>query len=142
MTPCRRATAACWRSPTTPARRVALRVSALMPSDDDVLTAYPLDDAGAPVGEHGDVHPGASTTPTRCSTTAATLVVGPDELLYLGLGDGRRSGRPARQRGGSGRTLLGKVVRIVPTPEEPEPYRIPPDNPVRRRARRGPRDLA
>ena len=26
-------------------------------------------------------------------------------------------------------TLLGKVVRIVPTPDEPEPYRIPPDNP-------------
>ena len=56
------------------------------------------------------------------------LVVGPDELLYLGLGDGGGLGDP-HGNAQDETTLLGKVVRIVPTPEEPEPYRIPPDNP-------------
>ena len=83
---------------------------------DDVLTAYPLDDAGAPDGERGRVIL-AVDHPDSVQHHGGALVIGPDELLYLGLGDGGGLGDPRRQRAGSETTLLGKVLRIVPTPE-------------------------
>ena len=98
-----------------------------MPSGDDVLTAYPLDDAGAPDGERGRVIL-AVDHPDSVQHHGGALVVGPDELLYLGLGDGGGLGDP-HGNAQDETTLLGKVIRIVPTPGGAEPYRIPPDNP-------------
>ena len=69
---------------------------------DDVLTAYPLDDAGAPDGERGRVIL-AVDHPDSVQHHGGALVIGPDELLYLGLGDGGGLGDPARQRAGSRR---------------------------------------
>jgi glucose/arabinose dehydrogenase len=62
------------------------------------------------------------------------LAFGPDGLLYIGRGDGGGAGDvgPGHIDGGNAQsleTLLGKILRIDPTPNGDEPYRIPPDNP-------------
>jgi glucose/arabinose dehydrogenase len=56
------------------------------------------------------------------------LAVGPDGLLYWGLGDGGSGGDP-EENGQNRGTLLGAILRIRPTPDGPEPYEIPEDNP-------------
>jgi glucose/arabinose dehydrogenase len=56
------------------------------------------------------------------------LVFGPDGDLYIGLGDGGSGGDP-HGNGQSLGTLLGKMLRIRPTPAGAEPYRVPADNP-------------
>jgi len=62
------------------------------------------------------------------------LDFGPDGLLYLGLGDGGSAGDSGSGHapGGNGQsldTLLGKILRIDPTPSGGRPYTIPPSNP-------------
>jgi glucose/arabinose dehydrogenase len=54
------------------------------------------------------------------------LVFGPDDMLYVGLGDGGSGGDPLGN-GQSLSTLLGKILRI--DPRAGRPYAIPPDNP-------------
>ncbi len=56
------------------------------------------------------------------------LTFGPDGFLYLGLGDGGGSGDPANN-GQRTDTLLGKILRIDPTPTATAPYQVPADNP-------------
>jgi glucose/arabinose dehydrogenase len=62
------------------------------------------------------------------------LVFGPDGHLYLGLGDGGGFGDAGAGHapGGNGQslgTLLGKILRIDPTPSAGKAYTVPPDNP-------------
>ena len=62
------------------------------------------------------------------------IVLGPDGMLYVGIGDGGAAGDqgPGHAAGGNGQsldTLLGKILRIDPTPSADKPYTIPPDNP-------------
>ncbi len=62
------------------------------------------------------------------------LAFGPDGYLYLGLGDGGAADDEGEghARGGNGQslaTLLGKILRIDPTPSGADPYRVPADNP-------------
>jgi glucose/arabinose dehydrogenase len=66
------------------------------------------------------------------SPHAGMLVFGPDELLYIGVGDGGPPGDPddaAQDRS----SLLGKLLRIDPQPAPAarfsRPYAIPQDNP-------------
>jgi glucose/arabinose dehydrogenase len=59
---------------------------------------------------------------------------GADGMLYIGLGDGGGAGDSGSGHapGGNGQsldTLLGKILRIDPTPSGGRPYTIPPDNP-------------
>jgi glucose/arabinose dehydrogenase len=56
------------------------------------------------------------------------LAFGPDGMLYIGLGDGGSGGDPERRALDVG-TLLGKILRIDPTPSGDQPYTVPPDNP-------------
>jgi glucose/arabinose dehydrogenase len=56
------------------------------------------------------------------------LEIGPDGLLYIGLGDGGSGGDPER-RALNTSTLLGKLLRIDPTPSADLPYTVPADNP-------------
>ena len=63
------------------------------------------------------------------------LDFGPDGLLYLGLGDGGGSSGDSgsgHAPGGNGQsldTMLGKILRIDPTPSDGRQYTIPPGNP-------------
>lgn len=103
---------------------------------NDVLVAYPLDGDGRP-------DPGAGREilavdhPDSVQHHGGSLAVGPDGLLYVGFGDGGGLGDP-RDNAQDPRTLLGKVLRIDPTPAAAEPYRIPADNPFVDDERRAP----
>jgi glucose/arabinose dehydrogenase len=56
------------------------------------------------------------------------LAFGPDGYLYIGLGDGGSGGDPM-DNAQSLASLLGKMLRIDPRPENGRTYRIPDDNP-------------
>jgi glucose/arabinose dehydrogenase len=62
------------------------------------------------------------------------LAFGPDGLLYIGLGDGGAADDvgPGHAPDGNGQslgTLLGKILRIDPTPSAGAAYTVPADNP-------------
>ena len=62
------------------------------------------------------------------------IAFGPDRMLYIALGDGGASGDagPGHRPEGNGQaldTLLGKLLRIDPTPSTNAPYTVPRDNP-------------
>ena len=68
---------------------------------------------------------------------------GPDELLYIGTGDGGGGG-DQHGRIGHGQalnTLLGKILRIDPRRSGSRPYSVPAQQPVRRPLRRPAGDL-
>jgi len=56
------------------------------------------------------------------------VLFGPDGYLYTGFGDGGGANDPQRTAQDLG-TLLGKILRIDPTPSADQPYTSPPDNP-------------
>jgi glucose/arabinose dehydrogenase len=56
------------------------------------------------------------------------ILFGPDGYLYIGTGDGGPAGDPAGNAQNL-EVLLGKLLRIDPTPANDSPYAIPPDNP-------------
>ncbi len=56
------------------------------------------------------------------------LVIGPDNHLYIGFGDGGSANDPL----GAGQDLttwLGSILRVKPTPSAQQPYEVPRDNP-------------
>lgn len=56
------------------------------------------------------------------------VAIGPDNMLYIAMGDGGSSNDPER-RAQDLSSLLGKLLRIDPTPSSQLPYSIPSDNP-------------
>jgi glucose/arabinose dehydrogenase len=56
------------------------------------------------------------------------VAIGPDGMLYIGMGDGGSGGDPER-RALDLTSLLGKLLRIDPEPSADLGYTIPPDNP-------------
>jgi glucose/arabinose dehydrogenase len=56
------------------------------------------------------------------------LVFGPDNLLYIGTGDGGSGGDP-QNRAQNLESLLGKILRIDPRRHGSSPYRSPSSNP-------------
>lgn len=56
------------------------------------------------------------------------LAFGPDQLLYIGLGDGGSGGDPQRFALDLG-SRLGKILRIDPAAAGGQPFGVPPDNP-------------
>jgi glucose/arabinose dehydrogenase len=56
------------------------------------------------------------------------LAFGPDQLLYIGVGDGGSGGDPERVALDL-TSRLGKILRIDPTPGDGTPFTVPPDNP-------------
>jgi len=56
------------------------------------------------------------------------LLFGPDDLLYVGTGDGGSAGDPMGNAQDLS-TLLGKILRIEPEPAGDQPYGIPSSNP-------------
>jgi len=94
---------------------------------DDVLSAFPVDGSGRPDGDLERLIL-AVDHPESVQHHGGALAIAADELLYVGLGDGGGLGDP-NENAQDPQVLLGKVLRIEPSPSEPEPYRIPPDNP-------------
>jgi glucose/arabinose dehydrogenase len=94
---------------------------------DEELTAYPLDDDGLPLAD-GERMILAVDHPPSEQHHGGGFGFGPDGFLYLGLGDGGGLGDP-RENAQDLSTLLGKVIRIDPTPADDDPYVVPPDNP-------------
>jgi glucose/arabinose dehydrogenase len=56
------------------------------------------------------------------------VTIGPDGMLYIGMGDGGSGGDPERYSLNV-TSLLGKILRIDPTPTADQPYTVPADNP-------------
>jgi glucose/arabinose dehydrogenase len=56
------------------------------------------------------------------------VIIGPDGMLYIGLGDGGGSGDPFGNAQKLN-TLLGKILRINPAPANGAPYTVAADNP-------------
>lgn len=94
---------------------------------DDELTAYPVDGDGR-VDASAEVVLLESDHPMSEQHHGGGLAFGPDGMLYASFGDGGGLGDPGGNAQDGG-TLLGKVVRIEPTPGAPEPYAVPADNP-------------
>ncbi len=93
---------------------------------DTVLAEYVAGDSGP--------DPASERVLLRLDQPAANhnggpVVFGPDGMLYLALGDGGGAG----DRYGNGQnigTLLGGILRIdVDSPDDGDPYGVPPDNP-------------
>jgi glucose/arabinose dehydrogenase len=59
---------------------------------------------------------------------AGQLAFGPDGDLWIGLGDGQQDREKADEAQSPG-SLLGKILRIEPTPSKSPPYEVPADNP-------------
>ena len=87
-------------------------------SSDDPLRADPASARVLLTIEHSDAE----------NHNGGLLLFGPDDLLYAGIGDGGDAGDPNRN-GQSLSTLLGKMLRIDPSPQGGKPYGIPEDNP-------------
>ena len=94
---------------------------------DDVVTAYALGSDGRPVAS-SEVELLRSDHPGSDQHHGGAFGFGPDGHLYIGFGDGGGHGDPG-ENAQDGGELLGKLLRIDPTPGGPEPYAIPPDNP-------------
>lgn len=88
------------------------------------VDAFTLDEEGRPGPRRGLL---VIEQPFR-NHNGGGLAIGPDGLLYIGVGDGGAANDPL----GAGQDptqLLGSILRIDPTPADDDPYIIPADNP-------------
>ena len=65
---------------------------------------------------------------TFTNHNGGNLMIGPDKMLYIGVGDGGGGG-DTLHNGQNKDSLLAKILRIDPRPNGTHPYRIPKDNP-------------
>ena len=95
--------------------------------DDTVIAEYAVDDDGrfAPPDEARVL---LEIEQPFDNHNGGDLTFGPDGMLYIGTGDGGGAGDPDRRAADLG-DLLGKILRIDPTPSGDQPYTVPADNP-------------
>jgi glucose/arabinose dehydrogenase len=99
---------------------------------DEELTAYPVDGDGVPDPDRARLVLAVDHGPSE-QHHGGGIGFGPDGHLYLGLGDGGGLGDP-RENAQDPTTILGKILRIDPTPWADDPYEVPGDNPYVDRA--------
>jgi glucose/arabinose dehydrogenase len=102
------------------------------PRGDTRVDEYAVDASGA-VDKASRREVFAQAQP-QANHNGGELAFGPDGMLYLGLGDGGNAGDqgPGHVAGGNGQslgTVLGKILRIDPTPSAGKAYTVPADNP-------------
>jgi glucose/arabinose dehydrogenase len=100
-------------------------------SGDTRLDEYTMSGTTADTGSRRQLLAAPGLQPNH---NGGELNLGPDGMLYLGLGDGGGAGDSGNGHapGGNGQSLdslLGKILRINPTPSGGRQYTIPPDNP-------------
>jgi glucose/arabinose dehydrogenase len=101
--------------------------------DDVQLDEYTFDGARADASSRRSVLKVAQLSQRH---HGGNIVWGPDDLLWMGLGDGS-NGKDPTDRAQSLGSLLGKLIRIDPHAAGSRAYSIPNDNPFR--ARKGAR---
>jgi glucose/arabinose dehydrogenase len=86
--------------------------------------------------DHGSARQVLFQQQPEANHNGGLLLFGPDDLLYVGLGDGGGAGDQHGPRGNAQNlgTLLGKILRIDPRPDGGRPYRVPTSNPFVGRA--------
>lgn len=89
---------------------------------DTVLSRMPVRDGRAVVDEERRMLTVPQPYPNH---NGGKLAVGPDGMLYLGLGDGGAGGDP-QENGQDPTTLLGTILRLDPAGD---PVAVPDDNP-------------
>lgn len=96
---------------------------------DTAVVGYPMDDSGpSPVAAEEQGRTLVTQKQPFSNHNGGGLVFGPDDMLYITLGDGGSGGDPSKT-GQDPSDLLGSILRIDPTPAEAAPYTIPADNP-------------
>jgi glucose/arabinose dehydrogenase len=91
---------------------------------DTVIASYAVDAAGVfDVGSRAEL---LTIDQPYANHNGGNVMIGPDGMLYIGMGDGGDAGDPGRRSLNVG-TLLGKILRIDPVGGSP--YAVPPDNP-------------
>jgi len=95
---------------------------------DTRLDAYDFADATADPSSRREL---LAVDQPFANHNGGNVAIGPDDLLYLGLGDGGSAGDP-HGHGQDPGTLLGSLLRI--DPGSGDPYAIPEDNPFVDRA--------
>ncbi len=98
---------------------------------DNQVDEYTIDDG---VADPSSRRPLLSVETLQPNHNGGQLAFGPDDLLYVGLGDGggaadRGEGHAPGGNGQALDTLLGKILRIDPNSSDDRPYTIPSDNP-------------
>lgn len=93
----------------------------------DVVTAHRLSPSGTVASSEARVIIRVDR-PRSEQHHGGALAFGPDGTLFVGFGDGGGLGDPG-ENAQDPSSLLGKILRIEPTPGGRRPYRVPPDNP-------------
>jgi glucose/arabinose dehydrogenase len=102
---------------------------------DTRVDAYPM--RGDGTADRGGRRELLAIKQPQPNHNGGNVVIGPDGMLWIGMGDGGAAGDegPGHAPQGNGQsldTLLGKLLRIDPRPAGTKAYTIPPDNPFAR----------
>lgn len=92
---------------------------------DSVIASFPMDETAARSDEETTV---LVVGQPFSNHNGADVVFGPDDMLYVALGDGG-SGNDPEGHGQNLDTLLGAILRIDPEGSSDGGYQIPADNP-------------
>jgi glucose/arabinose dehydrogenase len=94
---------------------------------DTVIAEFPIDPATGLFDRDG-YREVLSIDQPYSNHNGGQLAFGPDQLLYIGVGDGGSGGDPQRHALDLS-SRLGKILRIDPTADGDEPFTVPADNP-------------
>jgi glucose/arabinose dehydrogenase len=92
---------------------------------DTNVQALPMQGRVADVSQRREI---LKVTQPYSNHNGGEVTLGPDGLLYVGLGDGGSEGDP-NNNGQKLSSFLSKILRIDPDPQGASPYSVPADNP-------------